>query len=120
MEVPHFDEKSGIIFASTTWGRWYQTIAEVIIEVDVENGTRGKDVKIDIKPSRISCVVHNKEIFKVFAPKITNRPEFAIKMFLRICIDQLFIFINRANLLMLSLRMKARGPLKIGNLSEFN
>ena len=80
MEVSHFDEKSGIIFASTTWGRWYQTIAEVIIEVDVENGTRGKDVKIDIKPSRISCVVHNKEIFKVFAPKITNRPEFAIKM----------------------------------------
>ena len=68
MEVSHFDEKSGIIFASTTWGRWYQTVAEVIIEVDVENGTRGKDVKIDIKPSRISCVVHNKEIFKVIIP----------------------------------------------------
>ena len=64
MEVSHFDEKSGIISAKTPWGRWYQTVAEVTIEVEVENGTRGKDVKIDIKPSRISCFVKDKEIFK--------------------------------------------------------
>ena len=65
MEISHFDEKSGVIAAPTAWGRWYQTASEVVIEVEVEEGTRGKDVDIEIKPSRISCFVRNKEIFKV-------------------------------------------------------
>jgi len=64
MEISHFDEKSGVISAPTPWGRWYQTAAEVGIEVEVEKGTRGKDVVIEIKPSRISCIVRNQEIFK--------------------------------------------------------
>ena len=65
METSHFDEKSGVITASTNWGRWYQTESDVVIEIDVEKGTRGKEAAIEIKPSHISCIVRGQEIFKV-------------------------------------------------------
>ena len=65
MDNSHFDEKSGVITASTAWGRWNQTVSEVVIEVDVERGTRGKEVAIEIKPNHISCFVRKQEIFKV-------------------------------------------------------
>ncbi len=61
----HFEEKSGIIVAKTPWGKWYQTGTEVVIEIEVEKGTRGKDVSVLIKPSQISCCVRQKNIFKV-------------------------------------------------------
>jgi hypothetical protein len=61
----HFDEKSGVVNSRTPWGTWAQTIEEVFIEVDVSPGTRGKDVKCEIKVKSISCIVHGKEIFKV-------------------------------------------------------
>ena len=61
----HFDEKSGIIAAKTPWAKWYQTGTEVVIEIEVEKGTRGKDVSVLIKPSQISCCVRQKNIFKV-------------------------------------------------------
>ena len=65
MDNSHFDEKSGVITAATAWGRWNQTVSEVVIEVDVERGTRGKEVAIEIKPNHISCYVRKQEIFKV-------------------------------------------------------
>ena len=65
MANSHFEEKSGVIAASTPWGRWYQTGSEVVIEIEVEKGTRGKEVAIGIKPSHISCSVRQKKIFKV-------------------------------------------------------
>ena len=65
MDNSHFEEKSGVITASTAWGRWNQTVSEVVIEVDVERGTRGKEVAIEIKPNHISCYVRKQEIFKV-------------------------------------------------------
>jgi hypothetical protein len=65
MSNSHFDEKSGVIAHSTPWGRWNQTVSEVVIEVDLEPGTRGKDVKVVIKPSHIECVVKGNQIFKV-------------------------------------------------------
>lgn len=61
----HFDERSGVVKSRTPWGTWAQTIEEVFIEVDVPQGTRGKDVKCDIKAKSISCAVQGKEIFKV-------------------------------------------------------
>ena len=65
METSHFDEKSGVITASTNWGRWYQTESDVVIEIDVEKGTSGKEASRDIKPCHISCLVRGQEIFKV-------------------------------------------------------
>jgi hypothetical protein len=61
----HFDEKSGVVFHETSFGRWSQTVAEVVVEVDVEKGTRGKDVVVVIKPSQLECRVKGNVIFKV-------------------------------------------------------
>jgi len=61
----HFDEKSGVVFHETSFGRWWQTVAEVVIEVNVEKGTRGKDVSVVIKPSQLECRVKGELIFKV-------------------------------------------------------
>ena len=40
---------------------------EVVIEVDVEPGTRGKEAKVTIKPSHLECTVRGNLIFKVMA-----------------------------------------------------
>ena len=61
----HFDEKSGIISHETSFGRWSQTVNEVVVEIDVDVGTRGKDVKVVIKPSHLECHVKENLIFKV-------------------------------------------------------
>ena len=65
MANSHFDEKSGVIESLTPWGRWYQTLLEVVIEVQVEKGTRGKEVAVEIKPSYIYCSVRQKKLFEV-------------------------------------------------------
>jgi len=59
----HFDEKSGVVVCATPWGRWNQNVAEVNIEVDLEPGTRAKDLTVTIKPSQLSCSIKQKEIF---------------------------------------------------------
>jgi len=59
----NFDEKSGIVFCRTGWGRWYQTVGEVVIEVDLEKGTRAKECRVTILPNQLTCVVRQKEIF---------------------------------------------------------
>lgn len=61
----HFDERSGVVNSITPWGRWAQTIDEIFIEIDVPAGTRGKDVKCDIKTKNLTCTVCGKEIIKV-------------------------------------------------------
>lgn len=64
-ELSHFDEKSGVIPCSTPWGKWWQTVAEVHIEVNLPQQTRAKNVKVVGKPNFIECVVHGNTIFKV-------------------------------------------------------
>jgi hypothetical protein len=65
----HFDEKSGIIYYETSFGsfngRWSQTVNEVVVEIDVDVGTRGKDVRVVIKPSLLECHVKGNLVFKV-------------------------------------------------------
>lgn len=61
----HFDEKSGVVECQTPWGRWHQTVAEVVAEVDVDPGTGSKDVALTIKPRRLSCKVKGRPIFEV-------------------------------------------------------
>ena len=38
----HFDEKSGVICCSASWGQWYQTAEEVVIEIPSSFDIRGK------------------------------------------------------------------------------
>ena len=40
----------------------FQTVSEVTILVDVEKA-RAKDVKVEIKPNKLKCMVHGKIIF---------------------------------------------------------
>lgn len=65
MSLSHFDERSGIVAAETPWGKWWQTVGEIFVEINIPPGTPGKDCKIDIKPNYIECRIRDKEIFKV-------------------------------------------------------
>ena len=60
-----FDEKSGIVACETSWGRWWQTVAEVHIDVKLPEGTRAKSIKVDTTPSTIACSVQGTTTFKV-------------------------------------------------------
>lgn len=64
MSLSHFDERSGIVAVDTPWGRWWQTVSEVLIEVNIPDGTPGKQCKVIITPKHIECRVLDKVIFK--------------------------------------------------------
>lgn len=61
----HFDEKSGLVRCITAWGWWSQTIEEVIIEVNVLEGTVSNDITCSIEPHSMVLRVHENEIIKV-------------------------------------------------------
>lgn len=63
--VSLFDEKSGVVVCNTPWGRWWQTVQEVNIEVDLPVGTRSKEITVSLKPTEIKCIVKNEVIFEV-------------------------------------------------------
>eukprot|EP00118_Oscarella_pearsei_P010853 m.68859 g.68859 ORF g.68859 m.68859 type:complete len:96 (+) comp35562_c0_seq2:403-690(+) len=69
--MANFDEKAGLVKSATPWGLWSQTMDEVIIEVQVEEGTRGRDVACDIKPNQIALNVKGKNIIKVTANRVS-------------------------------------------------
>ncbi|XP_003388155.1 PREDICTED: nudC domain-containing protein 2-like [Amphimedon queenslandica] len=62
--MAHFDEKSGLVPCATPWGSWSQTIDEVFIEVNVREGTRSKDIKFNITPSKLSLRVSGELLFE--------------------------------------------------------
>ena len=67
--MSHFDERSGVVYCSTEWGQWAQTIEEVFIEVDVPDGTKSKDIRCDMTSTSISVTVNHQQIFKVSPPR---------------------------------------------------
>lgn len=64
MSLSHFDEKSGIVSVKTPWGRWWQIVDEVFIEVEIPPGTPGKECYIKIEAKYIECRVTDKCYFK--------------------------------------------------------
>lgn len=60
--MSNFDEKSGLVYSTTPWGQWAQTIEEVFIEVTVAEGTKSRDIVCDIKPNSISFTVSKQQI----------------------------------------------------------
>ncbi|CAL4121767.1 unnamed protein product [Meganyctiphanes norvegica] len=58
----YFDEKGGFVPCKTPWGRWWQTVSEVHIEVDVPEGTRGKSCNVKLKASYITVTILNETI----------------------------------------------------------
>lgn len=61
----NFDERSGFVPCQTKWGRWWQTVAEVHVEVEVPPGTKAKFIQVTVKPSHIQAVVLDKVVFEV-------------------------------------------------------
>ena len=60
-----FAEKAGIISHATDFGKWYQTVAEVTIIINLEPGTRGKEVQVTILPKKLKCIVKGQIILEV-------------------------------------------------------
>ncbi|CAG7728546.1 unnamed protein product [Allacma fusca] len=60
----NFEEKLGVIISRHAWGRWWQTLEDVQIEVDLPEGTRAKQLKVDIRPSFIELRLQDKDVFK--------------------------------------------------------
>jgi len=58
----NFDEKSGLVFSETPWGRWAQTIEDIHILIKVQRGTSPKSIKCIIQPRRIKISVAEKVI----------------------------------------------------------
>ncbi|XP_071452837.1 nudC domain-containing protein 2-like isoform X2 [Hetaerina americana] len=63
-DLSHFDERSGIVPCATPWGRWWQTVQEVNIEVNIPNGTKSKEIKVKLSSNEIECLVMNQLVFK--------------------------------------------------------
>ncbi|KAI1234037.1 hypothetical protein IHE44_0003747 [Lamprotornis superbus] len=73
MSAP-FEERSGVVPCGTPWGRWYQTLEEVFIEVRVPPGTRAKDVRCSLRSRHISLAVCGQELLqgKLFDSTVTD------------------------------------------------
>lgn len=69
--MSNFDEKSGIIPCETEFGRWWQTVDEVFIEINSsECPISSKEICCEIKNHEIKCSVKNKMILQVEFQKI--------------------------------------------------
>jgi hypothetical protein len=68
-----FDEKSGVIWSSTAWGSWGQTIEEIFIKVNLPENTTSKQVVCKITAKSIKCVVRGNVIFEVHVGKSSDR-----------------------------------------------
>ncbi|NWX45470.1 NUDC2 protein, partial [Steatornis caripensis] len=69
-----FEERSGVVSCGTPWGRWYQTLEEVFIEVQVPPGTRAKDVRCSLQSRHIALSVRGRDVLqgKLFDSTITD------------------------------------------------
>ena len=63
--MAHFDDTSGVVSCNTDWGRWWQTMEDVCIEVNLEEGTTARLVQCQIKPKTIKVVVKGNPVIEV-------------------------------------------------------
>ncbi|XP_045203815.1 nudC domain-containing protein 2-like isoform X2 [Mercenaria mercenaria] len=88
--MSNFDERSGVAACTTAWGRWYQTMEEVFIEVNLEEGTSGRQVKVNITPKRLQVLVKGETIIEgELASSVKSDDSvwtIEDKKFLRICL----------------------------------
>jgi len=65
-----FDDRSGIVACTTPWGRWWQTIDDVTVEVNIHEGCKAKEIKCFITPNSLSLAVSGNTVFKVLNDKL--------------------------------------------------
>lgn len=71
-----FSEKSGIAECVVPWGRWWQTVDEVYIEVSLDEPVAStKELAVVIKKNLISLTVRGKVIFKGEPHKVIQADE---------------------------------------------
>ncbi|WAQ98832.1 NUDC2-like protein [Mya arenaria] len=56
--MSHFDETSGVIVCGTEWGRWWQTLEEVHVEVDLPEGTKASMLRWELSMSEDRKLLH--------------------------------------------------------------
>ena len=61
-----FDDRSGIISCNTPWGRWWQTLEDVTVEVHLSEAHRAKDIQCLIKSRQLKVSVLGNVIIEVF------------------------------------------------------
>ena len=60
-----FDERSGIVPCKTPWGRWWQTMEDVTVEVNLNECCKTKEITCVIKPRLLKLTVKGTVIFEV-------------------------------------------------------
>ena len=63
--MANFDEKSGIVPSVTPWGKWWQTLEEVHVEISVPENTKSKELLVKITTKSITVVLNVQEILSV-------------------------------------------------------
>lgn len=69
-----FEERSGVVPCRTPWGRWYQTLEEVFVEVHVPPGTRAKDVSCSLQSRHLALAVGGRQLLQVAAGGVRAVP----------------------------------------------
>ncbi|VDP23146.1 unnamed protein product [Soboliphyme baturini] len=62
--MSNFDDIAGQAACKTPWGRWWQTIEEVFIEIELKEKTRGKDIAANISPMTIEFQFHDSTLLQ--------------------------------------------------------
>ena len=68
-----FNEKSGLVWSCTNWGRWTQTVQGLVVQVNINqidlggyvSPIRSKDIKVDVSAKKIRCAIRENVIFEV-------------------------------------------------------
>jgi len=65
-----FDDRSGIVACVTPWGRWWQTVDDLTVEVNVPDGCRAKEIQCSVTPHSLSLAVKGNTVFKVLETQL--------------------------------------------------
>ncbi|KAG5444037.1 NudC domain-containing protein 2 [Clonorchis sinensis] len=56
VQMSAFNDTANLVTVPCPWGKWWQTIGEVFVEVSLDPGTSAKDINCHITPSHIECI----------------------------------------------------------------
>jgi len=70
----YYDQKGGFVSCETPWGRWWQNVSEVHIEVNLPQGTRGNQCKVTTNGSNFKVTVLNDTLIEgnLFSPVLKD------------------------------------------------
>ena len=60
------EETRETVWCESSWGKWYQTLDSICIEIKVPEGVTVKDIKCTIKTNALCVVVQGNTVIEVF------------------------------------------------------